>query len=387
VAVVTARRVAVVTGTRAEFGLLRWLIEDLRDDERAELQLVVTGAHLSADHGATITEIEAAQIPVAATVDLDLADDSPLGVARSTGRGVAAMAETLQRLAPDVVVVLGDRYEILAAATAALILRIPVAHVHGGETTEGAIDEAIRHAVTKMSHLHFAAAEPYRRRIVQLGEDPDRVWTVGALGLDSIARLAPLDDDALRALLGGWDPGPAPLLVTYHPATLGSVDPAEATGALLEALDAFGDRRVLITEANADAGGRAVNAALRAWAAERGERARIFASLGQRGFLTAMRRAGAVVGNSSSGILEAPALGVPTVNVGDRQHGRLRAPSVIDVGEDPAAIRAGIERALGGTWTAGTPYGTPGASERIRAVLLTHPLDATVLRKRFHDLP
>jgi UDP-N-acetylglucosamine 2-epimerase (non-hydrolysing) len=378
--------VAVVTGTRAEFGLLRWLLEDLRDDPRAELQLVVTGAHLSADHGATVSEIEAAGLPVAARVDLDLADDSPLGIACSTGRGVAGIAEALERLAPDVLVVLGDRYEILSAATAALILRIPIAHVHGGETTEGAIDESIRHAVTKMSHLHFAAAEDYRRRIVQLGEAPERVWTVGALGLDSIERLAPMDDAELGALLGGWDPGAAPLLVTYHPATLGAADPAAAAAALLEALDAFPHHRVLVTEANADAGGRAVNAAVREWAMERGDRARVFTSLGQRGYLSAMRRAGAVVGNSSSGILEAPALGVPTVNAGDRQRGRLRSPSVIDVGEDAAAIRAGIERALAGTWTPATPYGTPGASARIREVLLTHPLDG-LLRKRFHDLP
>jgi UDP-hydrolysing UDP-N-acetyl-D-glucosamine 2-epimerase len=383
---VSVRRVAVVTGSRAEFGLLRWLLEDLCDDRRAALLLIVTGAHLSGDHGRTVDEIRAAGLPVAAEVDLDLGDDAPVAVARSVAAGVAGIAAALERLSPDVLVLLGDRYEVLAAAQAALLLRIPVAHIHGGEATEGAIDEAIRHAVTKMSHLHFAAAEDYRRRIVQLGEDPSRVWTVGALGLDSVERLAPMDDAELGALLGGWDPGATPLLVTYHPATLGDADPTQATGALLEALDAFPEHRVLATEANADTGGRAVNGALRAWAAATGDRARVFVSLGQRGYLSAMRRAGAVVGNSSSGILEAPALGVPTVNTGDRQRGRLRAPSVIDVGEDAAAIQAGIERALAGTWTPSTPYGTPGASARIREVLLTHPLDG-LLRKRFHDLP
>jgi UDP-hydrolysing UDP-N-acetyl-D-glucosamine 2-epimerase len=285
-----------------------------------------------------------------------------------------------------VVVVLGDRYEVLAAATAALLLRIPVAHIHGGETTVGAVDEAIRHAVTKMSHLHFVAAEEYRRRVVQLGESPERVWTVGALGLDSIERLSPLDDAELYALLGGWDPGERPLLMTYHPATLGSVDPAEAARAVFAAVDAFPDVRVVATEANADAGGRAVNAALREWGARDGARVRVVTSLGQRGYLTLMRRAGAVVGNSSSGILEAPALGVPTVNVGDRQRGRLRAPSVIDVDEDVESVRAGIARALEGSWSAETPYGTPGASGRILEVLLTHPLGRELLRKGFHDL-
>jgi UDP-N-acetylglucosamine 2-epimerase (non-hydrolysing) len=383
---VSVRRVAVVTGSRAEFGLLRWLIEDLRDDARADLRLIVTGAHLSGTHGATASEIRAAGIPIAEEVDLDLADDSPLGVARSAALGRAGIAAALQRTRPDVLVVLGDRYEILSAAEAALVLRIPVAHVHGGETTEGAIDEAIRHAVTKMSHLHFVAAEDYRRRVIQLGEAPERVWTVGALGLDSIDRLPPLRDDDLTALLGGWDPGPSPVLLTYHPATLGDVDPAAGAAAVLEALDAAGDRRVLATEANADAGGQAVNAVLRAWAAARDGRARVVTSLGQRGYLTVMRRAGVVVGNSSSGILEAPALGVPTVNVGDRQRGRLRAPSVIDVAEDSDAIRDGVRRALARTWSPSTPYGTPGASARIRETLLTHPLDG-LLRKRFHDLP
>jgi UDP-N-acetylglucosamine 2-epimerase (non-hydrolysing) len=382
---VTTRRVAVVTGSRAEFGLLRWLLEDLRDDPRAELVLIVTGAHLSGDHGRTIDEIHAAGLPVAAEIALPLEDDSPVGVADATATALAGMARALEALAPDVLVVLGDRYEVLAAAEAALLLRVPVAHIHGGETTEGAVDEAIRHAVTKMSHLHFVAAEDYRRRVVQLGEQPDRVWTVGALGLDSIDRLPPLDDAELSALLGGWDAGPEPLLMTYHPATLGDTDPGAAVGEVLAALDAFGERRVIATEANADAGGRAVNAALRRWADERPERVRVVTSLGQRGYLTVMRRAGAVVGNSSSGILEAPALGVPTVNVGDRQRGRLRAPSVLDVGEDAVAIRAGIEEALERDWPAQTPYGTPGASRRILEVLLTHPLGG-LLRKRFGDL-
>lgn len=381
----STRRVAVVTGSRAEFGLLRFLLEDLRDDARAELALVVTGAHLSADHGATVSEIRAVGLPIAAEVPLGLQDDSPVGIAASTGAGVAGIARALDDLRPDVLVLLGDRYEVLAAAEAALLLRVPVAHIHGGETTEGAVDEAIRHAVTKMSHLHFVAAEDYRRRVVQLGEDPERVWTVGALGLDCIDRLAPLDDEGLRTLLGGWDPGKRPLLLTYHPATLGDADPAAAADAVLTALDAFPDRRVIATEANADAGGRAINAALRRWAAGQPERVRVVASLGQRGYLTAMRRAGAVVGNSSSGLLEGPALGVPTVNVGDRQRGRLRAPSVLDVAEDAAAVRDGIARALAGRWAPETPYGTPGASDRILEVLLTHPLNS-LLRKSFHDL-
>ena len=323
-------------------------------------------------------------MPIAAEVPLELGDDSPLAVTRALAEATRGVAAALDRIRPDLLVVLGDRYEVLAAAQAAMVLNVPIAHLHGGETTEGAMDEAIRHAVTKMSHLHFVAAEPYRDRVIQLGEDPARVWTVGALGLDAIARLPELGDDELRARLEGLDVSDGVLLVTYHPATLDTAGPEPAVRALLEALDRA-ELPVVVTKANADPGGLRVNALVEAWAAGRAD-VRVVASLGQQAYLSLMRRARAVVGNSSSGIIEAPALGVPTVNLGDRQHGRLRSPSILDVPEEAGAVAAAIAQATGGTWAADSRYGTPGASDRIREVVLTHPLRG-LLKKTFHDRP
>jgi UDP-hydrolysing UDP-N-acetyl-D-glucosamine 2-epimerase len=385
-----SRRICVVTGTRAEFGLLRHLMDRLAADERATLQTLVTGSHLVPSLGETWQEVEAAGFAIDARVDLELGDDSPLGVARSIGRGVEGLTRELQLLGPTVVVLLGDRYETLAAAQAAMLLGLPIAHLHGGESTEGAIDEVIRHAVTKMSHLHFVAAEPYRRRVIQLGEDPARVFTVGAFALDAIAELEPVGLDELSEL-AGLDLAARPFVVfTYHPVTLEPDGVASATQAVLDALDRVPEISVLATKANADPGGRQVNALIEDWTARRRDRVALVASLGHRRYLSAARAAMAVVGNSSSGVIEAPALGVPTVNVGDRQRGRLRAPSVLDVPEETEAIAAALREVLdrpGGPVDLGAnPYGTPGAAQRTAAVLLEHPLEGLV-RKRFHDIP
>lgn len=384
------RRICVVTGTRAEYGHMKWLLRDLNADPAIELQVVAAAAHLSGHHGHTIDEIIADGLPVAAQVDMLLAGDSPVAMAKSLGLGVIGFTDALARLTPDVVLLAGDRYEALAAAQAAMCLRIPIAHISGGETTEGAIDEAIRHSLTKMSHLHFVSSEPYRRRVVQLGEAPERVLNVGAPGLDHLSRTEFMDRPALEASLGMGLADPL-LLVTYHPVTLDDGDQTVPVRELLSALDDFPQAAVVISGVNADAGGSVIEAAFRDYAASRPGRVGIFASLGYHRYLSLMRLAAAVVGNSSSGIIEAPAVQVPTVNIGPRQRGRLRAASVIDCATGRAAISAAISRALSPEFqalakTATSPLGRGGASVKIAQALRDWPLD-DLLMKSFHDLP
>lgn len=385
-----SRRIAVVTGTRADYSHLRWLIGDLASDPAVTLQVVATGTHLSERHGLTVREIEADGFDIAATVDIVLGRDAPAAVARSMGLAVMGFAEAFERLSPELVVVLGDRYEILAAAQAAMLLSVPIAHIHGGETTEGAMDEAIRHALTKMAHLHFVAAEPYAARVRQMGEDPKRVFMVGAPGLDSLDRMTLLDADALRQHLGLTLDARRPLLlVTYHPVTLSRRDPAEAAVELTAALDRFPEAEVVVTGVNADPKASAIDAVFARWVDENHARARLFTSLGFLRYLSLMTQAAAVVGNSSSGLIEAPAIGVPTVNIGERQAGRLRAASVIDCGEQRDQIVAALATALAAenrnrAATGTTPYGRSGASARIAALLRDLPLEG-LLTKRFHD--
>jgi len=383
------RKVCVVTATRAEYGLLYWLLCALRDDPQLELQLVVTGAHLSKAHGMTVKGIEADGFVIAERLSILLQDDSPQGVTKSLGLATLGFADAFARLAPDVLVLLGDRYEMLGAAQAAMIGRIPIAHIHGGETTEGVIDEAIRHSITKMSHLHFVAADAFRHRVVQLGEDPGRVWVVGAVGLDNIARLPLIERGALELQLGLPLASPV-LLLTYHPVTLREQDPGSAMQTLLEVADEQGGT-LIITGVNADTGGSAMRQVAERFAAARPGKVLLVESLGSLRYLSALKHADVVVGNSSSGLLEAPALGTPTVDIGERQQGRPRAPSVVHCAAQAPDILAAIQRALSPEHRAisarcETPYGTPGAAGRIWAVLRTHPLEG-LLVKRFHNLP
>jgi UDP-hydrolysing UDP-N-acetyl-D-glucosamine 2-epimerase len=387
--VTKARTIAVVTGSRADYGLQYWLIRALHEAPEPGLQLIVTGSHLADAFGGTVDQIRADGFPIAAEVPMIAADDSEWAMARSTGEGVIGMADAFKRLHPDLVVMPGDRFEILAAAQAAMLMGIPIAHLHGGEVTEGAVDESIRHAVSKMSSIHFVSAEPYRQRLIRMGEDPARVHVVGAPGLDHFTR-TPLPSRA--ELLGsiGLDAAKPFLLVTYHPATRGDAGPLEAVQQLMNALDRFPDHQLLITLANADAGGRAINAALETYAAARGPRAALVASLGTARYLSAVTHASALVGNSSSALIEAPAAGTPTVNIGPRQQGRLRAASVVDCDEQADAIAGALARVLrpGFREQAATiepPYGRP-ADAAARMLLVLRGIDLEDLRiKRFHD--
>ncbi len=383
------RLVCLITGSRADFGLVQWLARGVAEDERLALRLLVTGSHLDSRFGLTWREIEAGGFTIDDRVSILDGEDSALGIANAVSRGITGMTEALARSRPDIVVILGDRFEMLAAATAALILRIPVAHLHGGETTEGAIDEAIRHSITKMAHLHFTAAEAYRRRVIQMGESPGRVFMVGAPGLDSIVHLPLLAKPALEQLLG-FELGDQFFLVTYHPATLNADDPGRGMAELLAALESFPEHKILITGTNADLGYSRIGQALRAYMDAHPGRAVSVASLGQQRYLSALRLADCMIGNSSSGLVEAPAMKVPTVNVGTRQKGRLRAASVLDCEERRDAIRDAVVKALSPAFrrpafAEDPPYGGPGASARIKDILATFPLEGITM-KSFHDL-
>lgn len=384
------RRICVVTGARADYGLLSSLMREIRGDETLELVTIATGAHLLPEFGLTVREIEADGFSVDARVDIGLAADDPLEAARATGRGVVGIAEALSRLAPNAVVLLGDRYEILAAAVAAFVLGLPIAHIHGGEITEGAMDDSIRHAVTKLAHLHFAAAEPYATRILQMGETPNRVFNVGALGVDAALALRPLSRAEMDRDLGLPLRDPV-LLVTYHPVTLRDSDERAAVDAMVAALDTVAEARVVITGVNADPGRTVVARRLADYAARHPRRVSLHESLGQRRYLSVMREAAAVVGNSSSGVIEAPALGVPTVNIGARQKGRLKAPSVIDCGETANEIAGAIARVMEPAFRRRIadqhlPYGGGGTARKIAAVLKSVDL-GRLKYKIFRDLP
>ncbi|MEI7605828.1 MAG: UDP-N-acetylglucosamine 2-epimerase [Rhodospirillaceae bacterium] len=383
------RQICVVTGSRADYGLLYWLMRDIDADPLLSLRVVVTGSHLSARFGMTVDHIERDGFSIAARVPLPLDDDSRPGMSRATALALAGCTEALAALSPDLVVVLGDRFEILGAAQAALLLGIPLAHIHGGEVTEGMLDDSIRHALTKMAALHFVSAAPYRRRVIQMGESPDRVFLTGAPGLDHIRRTPLLERPELEAELGFRLSGGPVLLVTYHPPTL-CEDAGALTGELVSALGALPAACIVITGVNADPNNRPIRERLDAFAAAHPDSVLLSQSLGQRNYLSLMRLADAVVGNSSSGIIEAPAFGVPTINIGPRQAGRLRAVSVIDCAEDAAAIAEALARGLSPAFRAALPpdasvHGHGGAAQQIVAVL--RACDTEALRtKRFHDL-
>lgn len=363
------RRICVVTGSRAEYGLLFWVMKAITGHPALELQVIATGMHLSPEFGLTYRQVEADGFNIDAKVEMLLSADTPAAVAKSVGLGMIGFADAYARLTPDVVMVLGDRFEILAAAQSAAFARIPIAHIHGGETSEGAVDEGIRHAVTKFSNWHFVAAEAYRKRVIQLGEHPDNVFNVGAPGLDNLARLPLLTRKELEADLG-MSLGSPLLLVTYHPATLGDVPPADAVDRMLAALERFEQATVVFTYPNADAGGREIVARLKDYEVRHPGKAKGFTSLGQLRYLSLLVEADVVVGNSSSALIEAPAARTATVDVGPRQRGRLKAASVLEASEDADAIAEKIAQALSPAFQSSLAqveslYGHGGASQRI----------------------
>lgn len=381
------RRIAVFTGTRAEYGLLYWLLKDLQSHPDLELQLIVGAMHLSPEFGDTWRQIEQDGFRIDARVEMLLSSDSRVGMAKSLGLGTLGLADALDRLRPDLLVLLGDRFEALAAAQTAVVLGIPVAHLHGGEITEGACDDAFRHAITKMANLHFVATEIYRRRVIQMGEAPDSVFNVGALGLDHLCRtprmsLADLSDSLGFALRAPF------LIATYHPATQSEEDPAATFDAMLAALDRFPEYQLILTYPNADSGGRALIPRLEDRARHQPDRVLAIPSLGFRRYLSALAHASAVVGNSSSGIIEVPAFGIPTVDIGSRQRGRTAAESVFHCETDEASITAALRHALAPAFAAAcrsvrNPYGRGNAAADIIRIIATR---TGPFRKQFHDI-
>lgn len=384
------RKVCVVTGTRAEFGLLRWLMGEIQNHPLLELQVVATGMHLSPEFGSTYREIEEAGFQINARVEMLLSSDTNTAVTKSMGLGVIGFADAYERLAPDIVVVLGDRFEIFAATSAAMIAGVPVAHLHGGETTEGAFDEAIRHSITKMSHLHFVAAGEYRQRVIQLGEHPNRVFDFGGMGIDAIKRINLLTREELEHSLElSFDE--KNLLVTFHPVTLeGGASSATQMRELLEALDSLDDMTLIFTMPNADTGGRELSAMVKDFA-QAHPNACVYTSLGQLRYFSCLAQIDGVVGNSSSGLAEAPSFNIGTVNIGDRQKGRLKAESVIDCSPDRESIKAALNTLYSTEFqtslaSVSNPYGNGGASKAIVRVLAEYPLE-NIRKKQFYNLP
>lgn len=383
------KKICVVTGTRAEYGLLRWVMQGIKNSSLLELQLIATGMHLSPEFGLTYRTIEADGFEISRKVEMLLSSDTPVGVTKSMGLAICGFADALAELKPDMLLVLGDRYEILAAASAAMIARIPIVHLHGGEATEGAIDEPIRHSVTKMSHLHFVAAEEYRQRVIQLGEAPDRVFRAGGLGIDNILKLDLLDRTALEAAID-FKFGVRNLLITFHSVTLEQGTAAAQMTELLAALHILDDTHLIFTMPNADTDGRALCKMIREFVKRRPHTAKAFTSLGQRFYLSCMKHMDGVIGNSSSGLTEAPSFKKGTINIGDRQRGRLKAASVIDCEPRRDSIRGALVKLFSEEFrsqlaSVTNPYGSGGASEAIVRTL-EHVCIDNLLKKHFFDL-
>ncbi len=385
------RKICVITTTRAEYGLLYWLMKGLQDDPDIQLQLVVTGTHLSAEFGSTIDQIREDGFHIDRSFNLEMFDDSPTGIAHSLSIAVTGFSTAYSTLKPDILVLLGDRFELLGAASAALIANLPIAHIHGGELTLGAIDDAVRHAITKMSTWHFTATEAYRNRVIQLGESPNRVFTVGGMGIDNIRQLKLLTKKELQENLN-IQFNKRNLLLTYHPETI--IDPTAGIAHLQVVLDALkeqNDTLLIFTKPNADTGNQALSDMLEAFVNQYPKQAVIFPSLGQLRYLSLMKIVDAVIGNSSSGIIEAPSLKTATINIGNRQEGRIAADSVMHVKPEKQALKKALNKLYTTAFqnkirTVENPYGTGGASKKIVKKLKTVKYERST-PKEFHDLP
>lgn len=382
------KKICVVTGTRAEYGLLYWLMKAIEQDAELQLQVVVTGMHLSPEFGLTYKEVEK-DFKIDKKIEMLLSSDTAVGISKSMGLAQISFAEAYEELQPGLVVLLGDRYEIFSAASAAMIARIPIAHLHGGETTEGAFDEAIRHSITKMSYWHFSAAEPYRQRVIQLGESPDRVFNVGGLGIENIKRLKLLSKQEFEESIG-FKLAERNLLVTYHPVTLENASATAQFQALINAIDALENTHIIFTKANSDTDGRVINQMIDSYVAQNPHKSVAFTSLGQLRYLSALQYVDAVVGNSSSGIAEVPSFKKATINIGDRQKGRLKAQSIIDCVPTEQGIKDALETVYSDDFqtmllSTLNPYGDGEASSKILPII-KRDIAAKDLKKIFYDL-
>jgi GDP/UDP-N,N'-diacetylbacillosamine 2-epimerase (hydrolysing) len=382
------RKICIITGTRAEYGLLRWVMQGIKDDNELTLQIIATSMHLSPEFGLTYKAIEQDGFHIDRKVEMLTSSDTSVGIAKSMGLGMIGFADALHELQPDLIVVLGDRFEIFSAVSAALVARIPVAHLHGGETTEGAFDEALRHSITKMSHLHFVAAEPYRQRVIQLGEQPDRVFLVGGLGIDNIKRMQLLDRTALETSFD-FKLGVKNLLITFHPVTLETATAANQMQELLAALAQLKDTQLIFTLPNADTDGRALIEIVQNFVKQH-PNARAYDSLGQLRYLSCILHVDGVVGNSSSGLAEVPSFKKGTINIGDRQRGRIQADSVINCEPTRENITTALVQLYSADFQARllnvtNPYGEGGASAKVVNTLKHYPLD-DIVKKSFYDL-
>jgi len=383
-----SRKICVVTGTRADYGLLRWVMEGIRQTSDLELQVIATGMHLSPEFGLTYREIEKDGFCINCKVEMLLSSDTPEGLCKSMGLSLIGFGEAIKQLQPDLMLVLGDRFEIFSAVAAATIARIPIAHLHGGETTEGAFDEGFRHSITKMSHLHFVAAEEYKKRVIQLGENPNRVFLVGGLGIDNIEKLTLLDRPALETSLG-FELARRNLLITFHPVTLENSTSAWQMAELLASLETLKATQLIFTMPNADTDSRVLFDMVEKFVADHSN-AHAYTSLGQLRYLSCIQHVDGVVGNSSSGLAEVPSFGKGTINIGDRQRGRLKAESVIDCKPDSDAITAALQRLYLPEFqailkTVCNPYGEGGASEKVVQILQDYSFEH-LLKKPFYNL-
>ena len=382
------KKVCIVTGTRAEYGLLRWVMDGINKSAGLDLQVIATGMHLSPEFGLTYQKIEKDGFHIDKKVEMLVSSDTSVGLVKSMGLGMIGFSNALEDLNPDLLLMLGDRFEIFSAAASAMIARIPLAHLHGGEATEGAFDEPIRHSVTKMSHLHFVATEQYRKRVIQLGEQPERVFLVGGLGIDNIVKLELLGREELEKSLD-FKLGRKNLLVTVHPVTLDHSSSEEQMNELLAALGKLEETHLIFTLSNADTDGRVISRMIQDFVINH-PHSKAFTSLGQVHYLSCIQHVDGVVGNSSSGLTEVPSFKKGTINIGDRQQGRIKAESVIDCEPLRQSISEALEKLYSSNFqkrvkTVANPYGTGGASEAIVKILEDVSFD-NILKKEFYDL-
>ena len=384
----TKRKICVVTGTRAEYGLLYWLMKEIDTDKDLELQIIATGMHLSEEFGNTYQQIEKDGFTIDKKVDISLSSDTELAISKSMGLGMIGFSDAFNELQPDLLVVLGDRFEIFSTVSAAMIAKIPVAHLHGGEATEGLIDEPIRHSITKMSHLHFTATNEYRNRVIQLGEQPDRVFNVGGLGIDNINKLKLLTKSDFEKAID-FELGEKNLLVTFHPVTLEKSTSETQFQELLESISKLKNTKIIFTKANSDTNGRVINSMIDAYVSVN-DNSIAFTSMGQLNYLSALQFVDAVVGNSSSGLLEAPSFNIATIDIGDRQKGRIKADSVISCLPTQESIRSAFDKSYSEDFqnivdNTKNLYGDGGSSKMVVKVIKNFDLNG-ILKKTFYDL-